>query len=174
MRNRILGLLIVVAASAAACGGGAGTAPSGAWKTLVPIAQASPAAPQGPSATSGPTKVTVSLGQTSPTQMFIQLSTATAPSGKVSFYVTNSDHMTHEFVVLKTDTPAGSIPIGSFEGESNRIDEDTAGENVGETGDMKAGETKTLAIDLAPGHYAVVCNLPGHYRAGMHQDFQVT
>src|SRR5437763_112186 len=38
---------------------------------------------------------------------------------------------------------------------------------------MKAGQTMTLAITLAPGHYAVVCNLPGHYRMGMHQDFTV-
>jgi len=29
-------------------------------------------------------------------------------------------------------------------------------------------------ITLAPGHYAVACNLPGHYRMGMHQEFQVT
>jgi uncharacterized cupredoxin-like copper-binding protein len=45
--------------------------------------------------------------------------------------------------------------------------------NVGETGDVKAGQTKVLSITLAPGHYAVVCNLPGHYRMGMHQDFTV-
>ena len=52
--------------------------------------------------------------------------------------------------------------------------EDTAGTNVGETGDMEAGTTKTLTIDLAPGHYAFVCNLPGHYGQGMHTDFTVT
>jgi uncharacterized cupredoxin-like copper-binding protein len=28
-----------------------------------------------------------------------------------------------------------------------------------------------LTIDLAAGHYAIVCNLPGHYAAGMHVDF---
>jgi uncharacterized cupredoxin-like copper-binding protein len=120
-----------------------------------------------------PGAVAVSLGQTSATAMFIHLSADQAPSGKVTFYVTNTDSMTHEFVVLKTDTPAANFPIASFEGETDRINEDTAGTNVGETGDMKAGESKTLAITLAPGHYAVVCNLPGHYRAGMHQDFTV-
>jgi uncharacterized cupredoxin-like copper-binding protein len=31
-----------------------------------------------------------------------------------------------------------------------------------------------LTIDLPQGHYAVVCNLPGHYAAGMHQDFWAT
>jgi uncharacterized cupredoxin-like copper-binding protein len=36
---------------------------------------------------------------------------------------------------------------------------------------MKAGTSQLLTIDLKSGHYAVVCNLPGHYAAGMHQDF---
>jgi uncharacterized cupredoxin-like copper-binding protein len=31
-----------------------------------------------------------------------------------------------------------------------------------------------LTLDLTPGHYAVVCNLPGHYAAGMRQDFWST
>jgi uncharacterized cupredoxin-like copper-binding protein len=45
--------------------------------------------------------------------------------------------------------------------------------NVGETGDMDAGTSKTLTIDLKPGHYALVCNLAGHYRMGMYSDFEV-
>jgi len=81
--------------------------------------------------------------------------------------------MTHEFVVLKTDTPAASIPIGTFEGEQGRINEDTAGTNVGETGDLKAGATKTVTINLQPGHYVFLCNLPGHYMQGMRIDVTV-
>ncbi|MBI3647142.1 MAG: hypothetical protein HY240_00005, partial [Actinobacteria bacterium] len=81
----------------------------------------------------------------------------------------------HEFVVLSTKTPAGAFPIVSFEGEANRINEDAKGvTNVGETGDMEPGMQKMLTIDLSAGHYAVVCNLPGHYANGMHQDFWVT
>jgi uncharacterized cupredoxin-like copper-binding protein len=100
--------------------------------------------------------------------------TATAvPAGSVTFDVANDGTVTHEFVVLQTDTPAAEIPIESFEGEQDRIDEDTAGTNVGETGDMEAGATQTLTLDLAPGHYVFVCNLPGHYGQGMHTDFTV-
>ncbi|MGZ6557790.1 MAG: sulfocyanin-like copper-binding protein, partial [Actinomycetota bacterium] len=117
--------------------------------------------------------IDVALGQTDPSHMFIHLSATATSSGKTTFRVTNTDKVKHEFVVLKTDTPAANFPIGSFEGEADRIDEDTAGTNVGETGDMAAGETKALTIDLKPGHYALVCNLPGHYRMGMHQDFTV-
>jgi uncharacterized cupredoxin-like copper-binding protein len=98
----------------------------------------------------------------------------TVSGGSVTFTVTNDGTIPHEFVVLQTETPAADFPIKSFEGESERINEDTAGTNVGETGDMEAGTTKTLTIDLAPGHYAFVCNLPGHYGLGMHTDFTVS
>ncbi len=43
--------------------------------------------------------------------------------------------------------------------------------NVGETGDLARGASKDVTIALAPGHYSLVCNLPGHYSDGMHTDF---
>jgi uncharacterized cupredoxin-like copper-binding protein len=128
--------------------------------------------PQGYSAADRP--ISVGLGETDPTHMFIDLSKAYAAEGTVTFVVSNEGTETHEFVVLRTDSPADSFPIVSFEGEPNRIDEDARGvTNVGETGDMEPGTTMSLSLDLAPGHYAVVCNLTGHYAMGMHQDFNV-
>ena len=123
----------------------------------------------------GATAVPVTLSETDSQHMAITLSQAFAPAGKVSFIVTNQGAQTHEFVTLATKTLAAKFPIVSFEGEANRIDEDAKGvTNVGETGDMKPGTSKMLTIDMAAGHYAVVCNLPGHYAMGMHQDFWVT
>jgi uncharacterized cupredoxin-like copper-binding protein len=87
-----------------------------------------------------------------------------AAAGKVTFKVHNSGTVTHEFVVLKTNTPAGSLLKGSRADESG---------NVGETGDLKAGASKALTLNLKPGHYALICNLPGHYIAGQHTDFIV-
>ena len=119
--------------------------------------------------------VNVALGETNPNEMYIHLSRDTATDGSVTFLVTNEGTETHEFVVLETKTRAADFPIVAFEGEKDRIDEDAKGvTNVGETGDMKAGTAMALTIDLKPAHYAVVCNLPGHYRMGMHQDFWVT
>jgi uncharacterized cupredoxin-like copper-binding protein len=118
--------------------------------------------------------ITVALGESDPNTMYIHLSAPVAPEGPVSFIVTNEGTETHEFVVLQTETPAADFPIVSFEGEKNRIDEDAKGVvNVGETGDMEPGTSMTLTLDLAPGHYAVVCNLVGHYANGMHEDFWV-
>jgi uncharacterized cupredoxin-like copper-binding protein len=44
---------------------------------------------------------------------------------------------------------------------------------VGEVEGLRHGQTKTLRAKLAPGHYALICNLPGHYRRGMFADFAV-
>jgi uncharacterized cupredoxin-like copper-binding protein len=82
--------------------------------------------------------------------------------------------MEHEFVVLRTKTQVADVPVTSFEGESGRINEDTAGTNVGETGDLAAGATKSVTVDLKPGHYIFFCNLPGHYQSGMHVDVTVS
>jgi uncharacterized cupredoxin-like copper-binding protein len=78
--------------------------------------------------------------------------------------VRNTGSVPHEFVVLRTDKPAADLMKGA------RADE--AG-NVGETGDLAVGAAKTLHLNLKPGHYALICNLPGHYQAGQHVDFTV-
>ncbi len=166
----LTGLLLAACSSAS---------PEGASGTVVYIPGYEPGGggtaavvPQGYTSTDQP--IVVGLGETDPTHMFIDLSQPYAPEGTVTFIVTNQGAETHEFVVLRTDSPADSFPIVSFEGESNRIDEDAKGvTNAGETGDMEPGTTMALSLDLAPGHYAVVCNLAGHYAMGMHQDFNV-
>jgi uncharacterized cupredoxin-like copper-binding protein len=103
----------------------------------------------------------------------VQPSSTTILAGTVTFAVTNQGTREHEFVVFKTDTPAAEIPIVSFEGEKDRINEDTSGTNVGETGDLDPGSSQTLTVDLAAGHYVFFCNLPGHFRKGMRVDVTV-
>jgi uncharacterized cupredoxin-like copper-binding protein len=87
-----------------------------------------------------------------------------AAAGKVTFRVRNAGSITHEFVVLRTSKAADALLKGARADESG---------NVGETGDLKAGASKTLKLNLKPGHYALICNLPGHYAAGQHTDFTV-
>jgi len=88
-----------------------------------------------------------------------------APAGKVTFLVTNAGKLEHEFVVLKTSRPAGSLT--SHGGEASE-----AG-NVGEIGSVKAGQQKKLTLKLKAGHYSLLCNLPGHYKGGQFVDFYV-
>lgn len=87
-----------------------------------------------------------------------------APVGKVTFVVKNTGKMTHEFVVVRTAKPAGSLLKGSEADETGA---------VGEVGSLKPGQTKKLTLTLKKGHYALLCNLPGHYKAGQFADFYV-
>ena len=87
-----------------------------------------------------------------------------APVGKVRFVVTNIGKMEHEFVVIKTAKPAGNLLKG------NEADETGA---VGELDGVKAGNARVLVLNLRRGHYALICNLPGHYKTGQFADFYV-
>ena len=87
-----------------------------------------------------------------------------APKGKVRFVVTNVGNITHEFVVLKTAKPAGNLLKGNEANESG---------NVGEIGNIPPGQARTLNLVLKRGHYALICNLPGHYVSGQFADFYV-
>ncbi len=125
----------------------------------------------------GATPVTATLGDTSSTQMYIHLSQPYAPAGPVSFLITNaSTTMQHELVGFATPTMAADFPITGFEGDPNKINEDKAGTSVLDTGAaLKPGASQMVTIpNMKPGHYALVCNLSGHYKAGMHVDFWVT
>jgi uncharacterized cupredoxin-like copper-binding protein len=95
----------------------------------------------------------------------VQPTASVGAAGRVTFRVRNSGNTTHELVVLRTNSPASSLPL-----KDGRADESG---NVGETGDLKVGATKTISLKLAAGHYALVCNLPGHYNLGQHTDFTV-
>jgi uncharacterized cupredoxin-like copper-binding protein len=98
-------------------------------------------------------------------------STLTVPAGRVKFVVHNTGKVMHEFIVLRTDTTAATLPVNA---KSGRTTENGNGvKDVGEVPDVKAGRTKANTVKLAPGHYVIACNLSGHYMAGMHLDFTV-
>jgi uncharacterized cupredoxin-like copper-binding protein len=91
-------------------------------------------------------------------------SPAQVAAGKTSFTVHNGGQVKHEFIVLRTDKRAGSLLKGAEADETG---------NVGEIPNLPPGSTKTLRLNLKAGHYALICNLPGHYQAGQHADLTV-
>lgn len=114
----------------------------------------------------------VSLVDVSADKMLLTPSQTSAAAGTVTFVVTNSGDKEHEFVVMKTDIAGADLPVDEA---TDRMDEEGEGvENVGEIGSILAGETKTLELELEPGHYVLVCNLKSHVRMGMWADFDVT
>jgi uncharacterized cupredoxin-like copper-binding protein len=96
------------------------------------------------------------------------------PAGDVTFVVKNTGTVDHEVVVLKTDTAFDKLPITTFDGEPNRVDEASS---VGETGDpaLKPGKTRAFTVkNMEAGPYALVCNLAKHYGLGMRAAFTVS
>jgi uncharacterized cupredoxin-like copper-binding protein len=92
----------------------------------------------------------------------------TAPSGAVAFDITNDGPSVHEFEVLATDTAPASLPVDSG------VVQTQDSEIVDEVENIVPGTSTGLRVDLAPGSYVIICNVPGHYEAGMHTGFTVT
>ena len=163
-RRGVIALIAVSALALAACGGDDDTASTTATTPTTAEAAAGTTIPEG--------TVDVTLADVSANSMLLTPSPKSAPAGTVTFVVTNAGTKDHEFVVLKTDIPAADLPIDEA---TDKTDEEGEGvENVGEIGNIKAGETKTIELDLESGHYDLICNLKGHLRMGMWSDFDVT
>ena len=106
--------------------------------------------------------ITVSLRE-----MSVSLSASTVPSGEVTFDLANTGTVEHEFVILKTDIPAGALP--------ESLDQPGKAAEVGHVDEQDpVSATGTLTVTLRPGHYILLCNKPGHYAAGMYAAFTVS
>ncbi|MDQ2935328.1 MAG: hypothetical protein M3R49_10215, partial [Chloroflexota bacterium] len=68
----------------------------------------------------------------------IELSAATAAPGSVTFTVTNSGTMVHEFVVLKTDELAAKLPL------TNGVVTEAKYTKMGEVADLAPGASGTV------------------------------
>ncbi|HWQ22755.1 MAG TPA: hypothetical protein VNK94_01465 [Gaiellaceae bacterium] len=91
--------------------------------------------------------------------------TKTRP-GKVTFVVRNAGRLEHEFVVMKTSSPAGSLAAaGATKAPEQGV--------LGEIEEIPAGTTKRLTLALPAGHFSLICNLPRHYGQGQFVDFYV-
>lgn len=94
-----------------------------------------------------------------------------ATAGEVTFSISNTGSIQHEFLVAKTTYDPGKIPIG----ENNRFDEEDSGiEVIDEIKEWPPGETKVLTVSLASGQYELLCNIESHYGAGMWTSFTVS
>ena len=102
--------------------------------------------------------------------MGIKASPNAVKAGEVTFKVKNDSKDTiHEMIVMYLADPTKPLP---YIGNENRVDEDKAGDK-GEVSELDPGKSGTLTVDLKPGKYLLICNVPGHYKAGMWTEFTV-
>jgi uncharacterized cupredoxin-like copper-binding protein len=110
--------------------------------------------------------------------MRLRVDHTTVTHGTVSFVSANFGHRIHEMVILPLadSQVVGTRPIsgdgkideaGSL-GESSKACGEGAGEGI------TPGASGWVTATLAPGRYELVCNLPGHYAAGMYSELTVS
>lgn len=103
--------------------------------------------------------------------MTFTVSATSAPAGTIEFVTQNQGPSEHELVVIQTDLAPNQLPY-----KGNEVDEDASGLKVIDEideDDLKVGTTETLRVNLTPGKYLLICNLPGHAKAGMVVPFTV-
>jgi uncharacterized cupredoxin-like copper-binding protein len=80
--------------------------------------------------------------------------------GRLEITATNKGKTPHELVLLKTDRAPNKLPQ-----KGKRVSEK---KSVGAIPAVAPGQSGTVPFDLKPGNYVMVCNIPGHYDAGMY------
>jgi uncharacterized cupredoxin-like copper-binding protein len=103
---------------------------------------------------------------------------STIAHGDVSFLAANFGSRSHEMVILRLSDSqiAGTRLIG----DDGKIDEagslgeasNTCGAGAGQG--IVPGASSWVTVNLAPGRYELVCNLRGHYAAGMYSELTVS
>jgi len=90
--------------------------------------------------------------------------TLVVPAGKVSFHVSDRDVIVHEMLVVHAQTKSFGLP---YDFSISRVIEDQI-QKPGEVPDIQPNSSGDVTLDLPAGRYVLLCNLVGHYQAGMH------
>jgi uncharacterized cupredoxin-like copper-binding protein len=94
---------------------------------------------------------------------------ASVAAGSVTFSVTNTGSIIHNFRVIKTELDPAKLPIDDtgFQVDETQVDVVKQGKEL----DPETSETVT--VQLQAGKYVLVCNIASHYQSGMHTAFTV-
>lgn len=96
----------------------------------------------------------------------VTLASATLSVGHKTLVIVNSGSAQHELLVFRSDLSPAQYPLddkGDIAEEGPGIVKVSDGDNI------DPAKSQTREVDLtAPGAYLFVCNLPGHFKAGMY------
>jgi len=96
--------------------------------------------------------------------MVITTDKSNVKAGRATPEVVNrSKDLVHEVVVVPAPPAGKQLP---YDIRSNTIVE-TRVHSLGEISELKPGARGRLILSLKPGAYLLLCNQPGHYKAGM-------
>jgi uncharacterized cupredoxin-like copper-binding protein len=110
--------------------------------------------------------------------MRIDASPQTAAHGVVSFTVTNKGVITHELVILPLAdgqlAGARAVSLDGTVNEAGSVAESSANCAADKGNGIHRGSTGWTTTTLPAGRYELICNIPGHYTAGMYTELDVT
>lgn len=108
------------------------------------------------------TPVTVEL-----TEMKVNLGRGQSAPGVVTFAATNRGALPHELVVVSSDAPEGGLPTNAGVVDESKV------QKLADSEEIAPGNNRTIQATLEPARYILLCNVIGHYQAGMHTTFTV-
>lgn len=85
-----------------------------------------------------------------------------ADAGDAVFEIHNEGAAPHDLKIIKTHLAPDALPV-----TDGVVDLEAAGEVVGGVDPLLGGEVVTEQGHLEAGDYVLICNIPGHYQAGM-------
>jgi len=96
----------------------------------------------------------------------------TIKAGTVNLETANFGTIPHELLVFKSDLPPSAYPVDK---DGNIIEDDPSITLASDGANLDPGTTQARTVDLTkPGTYLFVCNIPGHFKAGMFSVVTVT
>jgi uncharacterized cupredoxin-like copper-binding protein len=105
-----------------------------------------------------------------PSDMRITLDQDMVKAGRITLQAVNrSSSLVHEVIVVRTAAKDTDLPYSE---KQARVIESRI-RRLGEISDLKPGAAGTLTLNLKPGYYMLICNQPGHFKAGMKARFEV-
>ncbi len=111
-----------------------------------------------------PGAITVAL-----TEFEVAPGQSSASAGTVTFSVSNQGNVLHNLRVIRTELSPEDLPVdeGAFMVDEDQVDVIAGSDN------LDAGASETVTVDLEPGSYVLICNIPTHYESGMRAAFTI-
>jgi ABC-type glycerol-3-phosphate transport system substrate-binding protein len=97
----------------------------------------------------------------------IELTASSATAGRITFRTVNSGALPHELKAVKTDLAPDKLPMDGAKVDEGKVDV------AAKIDQVAAGKTADADFTLSSGRYVLICNVEGHYAAGMHVAFSV-
>lgn len=97
---------------------------------------------------------------------------STIKAGSVILEAANFGTIQHELLVFRSDLAPSDYPLDK---DGNIVEDGPGITLVSDADNIDPGRTQTRTVDLSqPGTYLFVCNIPGHFKAGMYSTVTVT